>query len=315
MAAACRLAGLLGAGQGHQGKRGVGIEIERELQEYHAHADAAAFAGKQLSQSVEQLGHALGGRAHQQLRPPAGRDLCKQGARMRMPVGLGLLQVRHEDALRKLHVAGIGSAGRKGQSDPENALIAFRDAAVGRACVGRASGHIGEKCAVIAHEGAGPIGKLRRIEGAERLVALLLRLRDPGSRQGVRQLADRADGDALEVVLGLRVAAGLERSQTQEGMRQAVGGLQLHQVAGQRFDPGPVPLGGFHLERRVEQRRVVRVLLERLCVERRSRRGIVCLGRETARQIAPQPRTQLDRLVRGIADLGGGRRCHDTQEQ
>ncbi len=151
-------------------------------------------------------------------------SICaEQGPRAGMPFAFGPLEMRVEDALRQLCIAGMAGVAGVGQRDAQRALVVLGDALVGGARLRGAAGDIGNQGAMIAQEVRRPIRQLLAVQEIERLLGLVLRLINPGARQRARQFADRMAARLLEMIFGFLVAALLEGRRA-PGMRGRCGG-------------------------------------------------------------------------------------------
>src|SRR5262249_40662974 len=110
-----------------------------------------------LAQPIKRLGKTLRRRTNEQRQLGATLDLLHQSLGLGMAIGLGLIEVGLEDALRQLAVAGVGSMPGERQRNAQGLLVVGGDLLVGGLRLGAAAGDVGEERAVIAQIELGPI--------------------------------------------------------------------------------------------------------------------------------------------------------------
>ena len=160
------------------------------------------------------------------------------------------------------------------------------------------AGQVGDQGAVIALIELGPVGVAQAVERGEGLVGLAVGLLHPGAGEGRGEIGDRSLARRGEILVGVLVAALLERLAAEQEAGDAVGRLDLDQLLG-KLD-GAIPMGGGGLEQEglLENDLVVGILGQSLGIEIGGGDGVVVAAGHAAGQIIAEQRAGIVRHVR-----------------
>ena len=206
-----------------------------------------------------------------------------------MTITADLVEIRLQRFLGRLDFAVVGETLRGSQCRAQRALVAGCQLVVGGAGLDLAAADIGQQGAVIADHRLRPFGLPGVVEKIECVLGFTFGLLQPCARQKASQLADRVDRRCLEMLVGQSVVALFEFGEAEQQARHAMIGLELHQLARQRFGAWPVAFRRFHIERLPEQRLVVGVLGERHAIISGGGVRVAQTARDAAGEIPAEP--------------------------
>ncbi len=133
-----------------------------------------------------------------------------------------------------------------------------------------------------------PVGAAQTVERGEGLAVLAVGLLHPGAGQRRGQIGDGPLARGREALFRLLVVRLLEGLDAEQELSDAMGGLRLNQILGQRHRPIPARRRGFQQERLLEDDLVGRIAGQRLRIElRRSERVMTAPG-DAAGKIAAE---------------------------